>query len=87
VTPRGGRDAVDGWMRDGEGRTVLKVRVSAPPADGEANAAVIALIAKAVGRPKSSVRLAAGASSRVKTLEISDFGEAELAAAFGPPPA
>ena len=43
VTPRGGRDAVDGWTRDDAGRPVLKVRVAAAAADGKANAAVIGL--------------------------------------------
>jgi len=45
LTPRGGRDAVEGWTRDDAGRLVLKVRVAAAAADGQANAAVIALLA------------------------------------------
>lgn len=71
---------------DEAGRAVLKARVSAPPADGEANAALIALIAKAVGRPKSAVRVTAGASARLKTIEIEGLGPADLAATLGPPP-
>jgi uncharacterized protein YggU (UPF0235/DUF167 family) len=49
VTPRGGRDAVDGWIRDDAGRLLLKVRVAAAAAEGQANDAVIALLAKALG--------------------------------------
>ncbi|HWA60200.1 MAG TPA: DUF167 family protein [Caulobacteraceae bacterium] len=85
LTPRGGRDAIDGWARDADGRAHLKVRVSAAPTEGEANAALIALVAKAAGRPKSAVRLVAGASARVKTLEIDGLDEAEAARRFGTP--
>jgi len=52
--------------------TTLHIRVHAPPVDGEANKAVIELVAKLLGTPKSRIRLKSGASSRDKTLEISD---------------
>ena len=83
LTPRGGRDAVEGWTRDGAGRPMLKARVSAPPVDGAANAALIALIARTVGRPKGAVRLAAGAGARIKQLEIDGLTESELSAILG----
>jgi uncharacterized protein len=86
VTPRGGRDAVDGCIADAEGRPVLKLRVSAAAADGAANAAVVALIAKRLGLPKSAVRITAGETARVKRLEIEGAEEADLARAFGSPP-
>jgi len=86
VTPRGGRDAVDGWAVDAAGRAYLKVRVSAAAADGEANAALTAFLAKTLKRPKSSVRIVAGETARVKTLEIEDLDEAALEAAFGSRP-
>lgn len=86
LTPRGGRDAIDGWAADADGRPYLKVRVSAPPVEGEANAALEALIAKALKRPRSAVKVASGASARLKQLEIDGVGEADLAQAFGPPP-
>jgi uncharacterized protein YggU (UPF0235/DUF167 family) len=84
VTPRGGRDAVEAWSMDAAGRPVLKVRVAAAAAEGAANAAVIALIAKALGRPKSAVRLVAGHTARVKRLEIEGVAAADVAGAFGP---
>jgi len=87
VTPKGGRDAVDGWVADEAGRPVLKVRVTAAPADGAANAAVIWLIAKALKVPKSAVRIAAGETARVKRLEIDGVDAADLARVFGAPPA
>jgi uncharacterized protein YggU (UPF0235/DUF167 family) len=86
VTPRGGRDAVEGWIRDSEGRAVLKLRVAAAAADGQANAAVVALLAKALGRPKSAVRLVRGETARLKLLEVDGLDAAALATALGAPP-
>lgn len=86
LTPRGGRDAIDGWDRDAAGRTYLKARVTSAPTDGQANTALIALIAKALGRPRSSVRIVSGETARVKTLEISGLETADLISAFGPAP-
>lgn len=86
VTPRGGRDAVEGWMADEAGRAVLKVRVAAAPADGAANAAVIALLAKALKRPKSALQLVSGETARAKVIEAEGVDQAMLEAAFGPPP-
>lgn len=86
VTPRGGRDAVEGWTRDAEGRPVLKVRVAAAAADGAANAAVITLLAKSLDLPRSGVRLLSGQTARLKRIEA-DVSEAGLARAFGTPAA
>ena len=82
LTPRGGRDALDGWGEDGAGRRVLKARVSAPPADGAANEALIALLAKALGHPRGAVRLAAGATARIKRIEVEGMTDEALAAAL-----
>ncbi|MFO7856799.1 MAG: DUF167 family protein [Paracoccaceae bacterium] len=70
VTPRAGRDRVDGLARDASGRPTLAVRVSAPAETGKANAATQAVVAEALGVPKRAVRVARGGSARVKTLEI-----------------
>jgi uncharacterized protein (TIGR00251 family) len=85
LTPRGGRDRIDGWARDGAGRAHLKVRVAAPAVDGQANAALVRLLAKALGRPAGSVRIAAGETARLKLIEIDGADEADLTAAFGTP--
>jgi uncharacterized protein (TIGR00251 family) len=85
VTPRGGRDAIEGWTTDADGRPVLKVRVAAAAAEGQANAAVVALIARAVGRPKSAVRVVRGATARTKQLEID--GDDDVLQALPPRPA
>lgn len=86
VTPKGGRDAVEGWTADAAGRPMLKLRVSAAPADGAANAAVIVLIAKALKTPKSSVRIAAGDTARIKRLEIDGLDPEKIVRTFGNPP-
>jgi hypothetical protein len=70
LTPKGGRDAIDGVERMADGRAGLKVRVAAPPSEGEANDPLVRLIAKTVGVPPRGVVLAAGATARVKRLTI-----------------
>lgn len=87
LTPRGGRDAVEGWGADGAGRVFLKVRVAAPPVDGQANGALVSLIAKALKRPRSAVSLVAGAGARLKQIEVEGVSEGDVAAAFGARPA
>ena len=70
VTPRGGRDGIDGIEQLADGRRVLKVRVRAIAAGGEANRAVLQLLAKSLGVPKASVRLLSGATSRLKQIAV-----------------
>ncbi|MBS0247143.1 MAG: DUF167 domain-containing protein [Proteobacteria bacterium] len=70
LTPKGGRDAIDGVDTLGDGRSVLKVRVRAVPQDGEANEALCRLIAKTLNVAPRDVTLAAGATSRIKRLTI-----------------
>jgi uncharacterized protein len=69
LTPKGGRDAVDGWMEI-EGERVLKARVSAVPEHNKANAALAVLLAKTLGVSKSSVLIAGGEKARMKTIEV-----------------
>jgi uncharacterized protein len=80
LTPKGGRDAIDGVELLADGRSVLKVRVRAAPSEGEANEALCRLIAKAVGVPPRDVALAAGATARIKRLTISGYGPTLIAA-------
>ncbi len=68
VTPRGGRDAIDGVEALSDGRPV--------PEDGAANEGVRRLLAKALKLPASAVSLEAGATARLKTFAISGEGEA-----------
>jgi uncharacterized protein YggU (UPF0235/DUF167 family) len=70
ATPKGGRDAIDGIELLADGRAVLKIRVRAAPADGEANAALVAVIAKSAGIPRSTITLVRGASGRIKVFRL-----------------
>ena len=70
LTPKGGRDGIDGVETMSDGRPVLKARVRAAPEDGRANAALVEFLAKALRVPRSAVTLASGQTSRVKILEI-----------------
>jgi uncharacterized protein (TIGR00251 family) len=70
VTPRGGRDGIDGLEKLANGRTVLKVRVRAIAEGGEANRAVTELLAKALGVPKARVRILSGTTSRLKQIAV-----------------
>jgi hypothetical protein len=70
VTPRGGHNRIEGPVQDADGTTRLKVTVTAAPADGAANRAVIALLAKTWKLPKSRLTIAAGAGARAKTVLV-----------------
>ncbi|MFB0492850.1 uncharacterized protein YggU (UPF0235/DUF167 family) [Methylobacterium sp. OAE515] len=85
LTPRGGRDAAEGWARDETGQAYLKARVTAPPVDGAANVALVALIAKALKVSRGSVRIVTGDQSRLKILEIDGLAQADLDRVFGRP--
>ena len=78
LTPRGGADRIDGWDADAVGRAVLKARVRAAPADGQANAALIALIARALAIRRSDVVISRGATARLKALEIEGLSDSEI---------
>ena len=70
VMPRGGRDGIDGIEMLADGRPVVKVRVRAVADGGEANRAVMAVLAKALGARKNDVRILAGATSRLKQVAV-----------------
>src|SRR3982074_3590625 len=70
VTPRSGRDDIDGIETLANGRTVIKVRVRAIADGGEANRAVTELLAKALRVPKGKVRVLSGATSRLKQIAV-----------------
>lgn len=70
VTPGAARAAVGGLHQDPDGQGRLALRVTAPPEDGKANAAVLAVLSKALGVPKSALALASGEKGRHKTVRI-----------------
>jgi uncharacterized protein (TIGR00251 family) len=83
VTPRASRPKVGPIHGDR-----LKLAVTSPPVDGEANAAVIELLARALGLPRAAVEVTAGHSSRRKTVRLRGATRAALEAviAGAPPP-
>lgn len=78
LSPGSSADRIDGWDVDAEGRPVLKVRVRARPVEGEANAALLQLLAKALGVPKSSVTLGRGGQSRTKMISVAGLSDEDL---------
>jgi len=70
LTPKSSVDRIEGPEAGADGHLHLRARVRAVPEDGKANKALTAMLAKAVGVPKSSVAVVAGHTSRAKTLRI-----------------
>ena len=82
VTPRSVRPGIGAWRAGADGREELEVRVVEAPADGAANAAVIALLAKALGVSRSELALVSGAASRHKRI-ATPFDAEELRRRLG----
>jgi uncharacterized protein len=81
LTPRGGRDALEGIEVGADGRAYLKARVRAAPEKGAANAALTKLVAAKLGVPKSLVSVVAGASARMKIVRV-EGDPAQLSARY-----
>lgn len=80
LTPGASSDRIDGWDIDPDGRPVLKVRVRARPVEGQANEALVKLLAKALGVPKSAMAIQRGGQSRTKMVTVDGLSEPELKA-------
>ncbi len=70
ATPNAGADRIEGTEHRDDGTAVLRLRVAAVPDRGKANDAAIALLARALGIPKSAITLTAGDTARLKTLRL-----------------
>jgi uncharacterized protein YggU (UPF0235/DUF167 family) len=70
LTPGASKASMDGVVELPDGRWALRLRVAAKPVDGAANDALIALLAAALDRPRSSLRVAVGQTSRLKIVEV-----------------
>lgn len=73
VVPGSTREGIAGWLGD-----ALKVRVRAPAEAGRANAAVVRVVAEALGLTTDAVRIASGGASPKKILEIDGLDLATL---------
>jgi uncharacterized protein (TIGR00251 family) len=68
VTPRSSKPGIRAWRTGADGREELEIHVAEAPADGAANGAVVALLAKALGISRSEVEIISGQTSRHKRL-------------------
>ncbi|HJV58681.1 MAG TPA: DUF167 domain-containing protein [Methylomirabilota bacterium] len=73
VKPGARRNEILGWQGD-----ALRVRVTAPPADGQANHAVTALLADALGIAPSRIALVRGAASRDKLFRVERLSPSDV---------
>ena len=73
VVPGSSRNAIAGWLGD-----ALKVRVTAAPEHGKANAAVESILAETLGIAAANVRVIAGHGSPRKVVEIAGLSESEI---------
>jgi uncharacterized protein (TIGR00251 family) len=80
LTPKGGRDAIEGIAELVDGSRVLKIRVRSAASEGAANAALIRLLAAALGVAAGDVSLVAGGRARIKRLKIGGAASALAAA-------
>ncbi|MGK2911641.1 MAG: DUF167 family protein [Sphingobium sp.] len=71
LTPRSAREGFRGTWTDAHGATWLQAQVRAVPEKGQANAALIALLAKTLQLPAGAISLAAGDTNRLKRLRVS----------------
>lgn len=74
LTPGAKTNTVAGWEADAAGERFLRVSVTAAPEKGKANAALIKLLAKHWGVPKSAIEIVRGETSRVKVIEVEGIG-------------
>jgi uncharacterized protein (TIGR00251 family) len=70
LTPGASRQRLDGVVNGADGRSALQLRVAAPPVEGAANAALIAILSNALGVRTSAVHIRAGHTARLKRLFI-----------------
>ena len=86
VVPRAAHSRVEGWQGD-----TLKVRLQAPPVEGKANAALVALLAQALGVGKGNVDILRGESARTKLVRVTGLDADDIRERLGtfmhrPPP-
>lgn len=79
LSPRASSNRIVGWRDSADGSgPALAVRVTAPPVDGKANAALVRLLAKRLGLARSRVRIVRGETGREKLVEVDGLDEAGI---------
>lgn len=79
LTPKGGADRIEGWAKGADSLWYLKVRVAAAPEKGRANDSLLALLARELHIPRSSLTIASGTTGRLKTIVASGDADALMA--------
>lgn len=82
LTPRASADRIGGIWTDADGHIWLSASVTAPPDKGQANAALVALLARRLDVPRSSISLEAGEASRLKRIRIARMDAATVETIF-----
>ncbi len=80
ATPGAATNEIAGLWQSADGETRVAVKVTAPPDKGKANAAILKLLAKKLGLPKSALSVRAGETSRLKVIQIEGEPDALAAA-------
>jgi len=83
LTPRAGRDGIDGMVVGADGRACLQLRIAAPPVEGAANRALIAYLAATLKLRKADIHILSGENARLKRLELSGDPQAIVARLAG----
>ena len=78
LIPNASHTKIEGWETDAEGEKRLRIKVTAVPEDGKANAALFKLLSKTFHIPKSKICLVRGLTSRLKCLEIEGKTEQDI---------
>lgn len=78
VTPNARKSEILNWGMDEKGRSVLLMKLGAPPVDGRANEELIQFLSKTLGCAKSQITLLRGEGSRQKVLELPESAFAKL---------
>jgi uncharacterized protein (TIGR00251 family) len=71
LTPRAGRNRLDGVVAETDGRMALRVRIAAPPVEGAANKALMEFLCEALDLRKADIRIQSGETARLKILFLS----------------
>ncbi len=79
LTPRAGRDALDGIIALPDERCAVQIRLAAPPVEGAANDALIAFLARVLGVRKNAITIRSGHTSRLKLLHLAGVSDALMA--------
>lgn len=78
LLPRSSRNEIVGKEGDH-----YRIKVTAPPVEGSANAALVALMAKRLGIPKKDIEIVSGRKSRLKMVRVSGLSEAQVTSILG----